>query len=288
MSLGARFLPLHPEPWEPGPPNSALTGRKSPSRKFGLRSCWLIPVGGSPAGRVPGAGGRAGLAGPCRWWCWCAGLAGGRAGAGGGVRMSGAAPRLIGDADECAAVGRFRRSMSQGYEIDLSVFRDFHDLGVLSAVRAEKSPRSRKLACREVPFVPSAARRACQGGRRGSRRSAPPRISQQDLTIVNGWRMVPAAGRAVAPFAAVAATSAMATAPPRSAPRLTALHQAPQCFDHACLPAADRRAGRLMPSAFNEDHFYRSGPEPFVPQLAARRPLAYLRWPTPSGIRPAP
>ena len=36
ISIGARFLPLHPVPLEPGPPNSALTGRKPPSRKFGL------------------------------------------------------------------------------------------------------------------------------------------------------------------------------------------------------------------------------------------------------------
>lgn len=36
ISVGARFLPLHPEPLERGRPNSALTGRKPPSRKFGL------------------------------------------------------------------------------------------------------------------------------------------------------------------------------------------------------------------------------------------------------------
>jgi hypothetical protein len=36
-SVGPRLRPLHPEPADPGSPNSALSGRKASSRKFGAR-----------------------------------------------------------------------------------------------------------------------------------------------------------------------------------------------------------------------------------------------------------
>ena len=117
--------------------------------------------------RVPGGGlawrGRAGGGAGVR----CAGLAGGRAGAGGRVRVSGPAPRLIGDADECAAVERSRRSVSQGMRL-IFPYSGISMIWASCQRSALKSlPDQERLACREVPFVPSAARRACQGGRRG-------------------------------------------------------------------------------------------------------------------------